>query len=156
MTLVTYAPVQSFSHLSHRPQSRFYHICILERKNNGWIGGSCGWNSTLVHRPEVRAQGLGSFSPVSTFLQAVKVRSKLALWLYAMSHMHTCMYTLYTVSVCTHMHAHVYTKASLKPIQPKVLVFCQLRGVGSDTAHPPPLAYLHDEMSSSFVNYVRG
>lgn len=37
------------------------------------IVSSCGWNSALESRSEVQASGLGSFSLVATFLQAVKL-----------------------------------------------------------------------------------
>ena len=37
------------------------YIWRLETRNRGHIGGSCGWSSTLEHRPWVRAPGRGSF-----------------------------------------------------------------------------------------------
>ena len=43
------------------------YIQRLEVKNRGHNGGSHGWNSTLEHRPRVRAPGCGSFSLIATF-----------------------------------------------------------------------------------------
>ena len=42
----------------------------LKTKNCGWFGGSCGWNSVLECRPQVRAPGLSCFSMVAIHLSS--------------------------------------------------------------------------------------
>ena len=93
----------------------YVHIGILEMKSNGWIGGSCGWNSTLVHRPQIRAQGLGSFSPVPLSFKLWRYVANLHYGCILCLCAHMYVYTVY----CVRVHTHVYTKASLKPITTK-------------------------------------